>query len=297
MIATEAARADKFVRGLRLDIQGLVRAFRPATHADTLRLTVDLSLQERANSSKVAVTNYASIDCFRKEVAFNPPLMASFKFKGEGSRSLPKVISAIRASKLLSQVFMVVFIDDILIYSETEAEHEEHLCMVLENLRANKLYDKFSKCEFWLKQEGDLIIWDEAPMAKKYTIESVDRTLRDIMDCPHPFGGKVIVFGDFILRVGDGNEPIIKNDIIELPEDIVVANDSENDAKGIFIRKIYPDLKLHAGESNYVTSRAILATTNAHVDSSNEEMIKLFPGESTTFISFDQAIDDTNSYY
>ncbi|KAL0539922.1 hypothetical protein IC582_024143 [Cucumis melo] len=54
MIATEAARADKFVRGLRLDIQDLVRAFRPATHADALRLAVDLSLQERANSSKTA---------------------------------------------------------------------------------------------------------------------------------------------------------------------------------------------------------------------------------------------------
>ncbi|KAL0534284.1 hypothetical protein IC582_028573 [Cucumis melo] len=54
MIATEAARADKFVRGLRLDIQSLVRAFRPATHADALRLAVDLSLQERANSSKTA---------------------------------------------------------------------------------------------------------------------------------------------------------------------------------------------------------------------------------------------------
>ncbi|KAL0549558.1 hypothetical protein IC582_014043 [Cucumis melo] len=47
--------------------------------------------------------NNASIDCSRKEVAFNPPSMASFKFKGEGSRSLPQVISAIRASKLLSQ--------------------------------------------------------------------------------------------------------------------------------------------------------------------------------------------------
>ncbi|KAA0055519.1 ty3-gypsy retrotransposon protein [Cucumis melo var. makuwa] len=47
--------------------------------------------------------NHASIDCFRKEVAFNPPSMASFRFKGEGSRSLPKVISAMRASKLLSQ--------------------------------------------------------------------------------------------------------------------------------------------------------------------------------------------------
>ncbi|KAA0051542.1 pol protein [Cucumis melo var. makuwa] len=48
--------------------------------------------------------------------------------------------------------FVIVFIDDILIYFKTEAEHEEHLRMVLETLRANKLYAKFSKCEFWLKQ-------------------------------------------------------------------------------------------------------------------------------------------------
>ncbi|KAL4013253.1 hypothetical protein IC575_025415 [Cucumis melo] len=437
MIATEAARADKFVRGLRLDIQGLVRAFRPVTHADVLRLAVDHSLQERDNSSKVAgkgstsgqkrkaeqqpnpvpqrnfrpggefrrfqqkpfeageaargkplcttygkhhlgrclfgtrtcfkffatnkteaeragtvvtgtlpvlghyalvffysgsshsfisstfvlharleveplhhvlsvstpsgecmlskekvkacqieiaghvievtllvldmldfdvilgmdwlAANHASIDCSRKEVAFNPPSMASFKFKGEGSRSLPQVISAIRASKLLSQgtwgilasvvdtrevdvslssepvvrdypdVFpeelpglpphrevefaielessmtpisrapyrmapvelkeLKVELQELLdegfirpsvspwgapvlfvkkndgsmrlcidyrelnkIYSKTEAEHEEHLRMVLQTLRNNKLYAKFSKCEFWLKQ-------------------------------------------------------------------------------------------------------------------------------------------------
>ncbi|KAA0059930.1 ty3-gypsy retrotransposon protein [Cucumis melo var. makuwa] len=44
------------------------------------------------------------------------------------------------------------FIDDILIYSKTETEHEEHLHQVLETLRANKLYAKFSKCEFWLKK-------------------------------------------------------------------------------------------------------------------------------------------------
>ncbi|KAL0539868.1 hypothetical protein IC582_024089 [Cucumis melo] len=48
--------------------------------------------------------------------------------------------------------FVIVFIDDILIYSKTEAEHEEHLRIVLQTLRDNKLYEKFSKCEFWLKQ-------------------------------------------------------------------------------------------------------------------------------------------------
>ncbi|TYK05232.1 pol protein [Cucumis melo var. makuwa] len=48
--------------------------------------------------------------------------------------------------------FVIVFIDKILIYSKTEAEHEEHLHQVLETLRANRLYAKFSKCEFWLKK-------------------------------------------------------------------------------------------------------------------------------------------------
>jgi hypothetical protein len=46
--------------------------------------------------------------------------------------------------------FVVVFLDDILVYSKTEEEHEEHLRLVLEKLRANRLYAKFSKCEFWL---------------------------------------------------------------------------------------------------------------------------------------------------
>jgi hypothetical protein len=46
--------------------------------------------------------------------------------------------------------FVVVFIDDILIYSKSEAEHAKHLRIVLQRLRDHKLYAKFSKCEFWL---------------------------------------------------------------------------------------------------------------------------------------------------
>nr|CAD1842324.1 unnamed protein product [Ananas comosus var. bracteatus] len=46
--------------------------------------------------------------------------------------------------------FVVVFIDDILIYSRSDTEHEEHLRMVLQLLREKKLYAKLKKCEFWL---------------------------------------------------------------------------------------------------------------------------------------------------
>nr|GFB26905.1 putative reverse transcriptase domain-containing protein [Tanacetum cinerariifolium] len=46
--------------------------------------------------------------------------------------------------------FMIVFIDDILIYSKDEKEHEEHLKAILELLKKEEWYAKFSKCEFWI---------------------------------------------------------------------------------------------------------------------------------------------------
>jgi hypothetical protein len=48
--------------------------------------------------------------------------------------------------------FVVVFIDDILIFSKNKEEHVEHLRLVLQKLREHKLYAKRSKCEFWLKE-------------------------------------------------------------------------------------------------------------------------------------------------
>jgi hypothetical protein len=48
--------------------------------------------------------------------------------------------------------FVVVFIDDILIFSKTKEEHEKHLRLVLEKLRSNQLYAKFNKCDFWLTE-------------------------------------------------------------------------------------------------------------------------------------------------
>jgi hypothetical protein len=48
--------------------------------------------------------------------------------------------------------FVMVFIDDILVYSRSEEEHEEHLHLFLQKLQGHMLYVKLIKCEFWLKQ-------------------------------------------------------------------------------------------------------------------------------------------------
>jgi hypothetical protein len=47
---------------------------------------------------------------------------------------------------------VVVFIDDILVFSQTTEEHEKHLRIVLGKLRQHQLYAKFSKCEFWMEE-------------------------------------------------------------------------------------------------------------------------------------------------
>src|SRR3954469_2171405 len=62
-------------------------------------------------------------------------------------------------SRLMNYIFMeylekfvVVYLDDILVYSKNDEEHTENLRLILEKLREHKLYAKYSKCEFWIPQ-------------------------------------------------------------------------------------------------------------------------------------------------
>ena len=53
---------------------------------------------------------------------------------------------------LYLEMFVIMFIEDILVYPKMDQEYQEYLRKVLTTLRENKLYAKFSKCEFWLRQ-------------------------------------------------------------------------------------------------------------------------------------------------
>ncbi|WVZ71237.1 hypothetical protein U9M48_019849 [Paspalum notatum var. saurae] len=65
---------------------------------------------------------------------------------------IPKTAFITRYGFLWNNILTSLLWDDILIYSKTEKEHEEHLRLVLQKLREHKLYAKLSKCEFWLDQ-------------------------------------------------------------------------------------------------------------------------------------------------
>ena len=65
--------------------------------------------------------------------------------------------------------FVIVFVDDILIYFQLEWEHEYHLRIVLQLLRDHQLYAKFSKCEFWLTE---VRIWGHVVTASGVSVNS-----------------------------------------------------------------------------------------------------------------------------
>ncbi|GJR00570.1 putative reverse transcriptase domain-containing protein [Tanacetum coccineum] len=101
--------------------------------------------------------------------------------------------------------FVIVFIDDILIYSESKEEHEVHLKLMLELLEKEKLFRKFSKCEFWLQEVHFLghVVNSEGIHVDPSKIEAVKnwkppKTHRDPI---HFLGiGKANVLADFMSR-------------------------------------------------------------------------------------------------
>ncbi|GJT16615.1 putative nucleotidyltransferase, ribonuclease H [Tanacetum coccineum] len=90
--------------------------------------------------------------------------------------------------------FVIVFIDDILVYSKSEEEHEQHLRIVLEILRQKKLYAKFSKCEFWLQQVAFLghIVSADGIIMDPSKVEAITKwVLRTYLRC----GGEEVFLG------------------------------------------------------------------------------------------------------
>jgi len=118
-----------------------------------------------------------------------------------------------RVFKPFLDVFVIVFIDDILVYSRSEEDHANHLRQVLQVLHDRRLYAKFSKCEFWLKSVAFLghIVSDEGIRVDSQKIEAVK-------DWPRPttptevrsFLGLAGYYRRFVERFSSISEPLTK---------------------------------------------------------------------------------------
>ncbi|GJR06063.1 reverse transcriptase domain-containing protein [Tanacetum coccineum] len=175
---------------------------------------------------KILGLGYHSLECHEDDIP-----KTAFRTRYDILSSLPYL-----------DKFVIVFIDDILIYSKTQEEHVEHLRLVLELLKKEKLYAKFSKCEFWLREvqflghviNGNGIHVDPSKIEAGEEQELAFQTLKDKL-CNAP-----------VLALPDG------------PEDFVVYCDASGIGLGCVLMQrgkviAYASRQLKIHEKNYTT--------------------------------------------
>ncbi|GJR52894.1 putative nucleotidyltransferase, ribonuclease H [Tanacetum coccineum] len=165
-----------------------------------------------------------------------------------------------RVCKPYLDKFVIVFIDDILIYSKNEKEHEEHLKAILGLLKEEKLYAKFSKCEFWIPKVQFLghVIDSRGIHVDPAKIESIKdwaspKTPTEIRQ----FLGLAGYYRRFI----EGFSKIANAPILALPkgsEDFVVYCDASHKGLGAVLMQrekviTYASRQLKVHEKNYTT--------------------------------------------
>ncbi|GKB97256.1 putative reverse transcriptase domain-containing protein [Tanacetum coccineum] len=155
---------------------------------------------------------------------------------------------------------MIIFIDDILIYSKSKQEHEEHLKLILELLKKEQLYAKFSKCKFWIPKVQFLgrVIDSQGIQVDPAKIESIKywaypNTVTEIRQ----FLGLAGYYRRFI----KGFSKIANAPILALPEgseDFIVYCDTSMKGLGVVLMQrenviAYASRQLKVHEKNYTT--------------------------------------------
>nr|GFB04389.1 putative reverse transcriptase domain-containing protein [Tanacetum cinerariifolium] len=151
-----------------------------------------------------------------------------------------------RVCKPYLDKFMIVFIDDILIYSRDKKEHEEHLKAILELLKKEELYAKLSKCEFWIPKVQFLghVIDNQGIHVDPIKIESVKEWASP--KSPTEIRQFLRLAGAPILALGEGSG------------DFIVYCDASNKGLGAMLMRrekviSYASRQLKIHEKNYTT--------------------------------------------
>ncbi|GJY60263.1 reverse transcriptase domain-containing protein [Tanacetum coccineum] len=169
-----------------------------------------------------------------------------------------------RVCKPYLDKFVIVFIDDILIYSKSEEEHEVHLKTVLDLLKKENLYAKFSKCEFWLKEVqflGHVVNRDGIHMnPSKRFIENFSKIAKPLTLLTQK--NKTYVWGNEqdeafrILKEKLCNAPVLA--LPDGPDDFMVYCDASKQGFGSVLMQrgkviAYASRQLKKHEKNYTT--------------------------------------------
>ncbi|GJZ95843.1 putative reverse transcriptase domain-containing protein [Tanacetum coccineum] len=168
-----------------------------------------------------------------------------------------------RVCKPYLDKFVIVFIDDILIYSKSEEEHEVHLKTILDLLKKEKLYAKFSKCEFWLKEVqflGHVVNHDGLAGYYRRFIENFSKIAKPLTLLTQK--NKTYVWGDEqeeafrILKEKLCNAPVLA--LPDGPDDFVVYCDASKLGFGCVLMQkgkviAYASRQLKTHEKNYTT--------------------------------------------
>ncbi|GJX38205.1 putative reverse transcriptase domain-containing protein [Tanacetum coccineum] len=157
--------------------------------------------------------------------------------------------------------FVIVFIDDILIYSKTREEHVEHLRLVSRLLKKEKLYAKFSKCEFWLREVQFLghVINGLAGYYRRF-IENFSKIAKYLtiltQKCKTFDWGEEQELEFQTLKDNLCNAPVLA--LLDRPEDFVVYCDASGIGLGCVLMQkgkviAYASRQLKIHETNYTT--------------------------------------------
>ncbi|KAG5051476.1 hypothetical protein JHK87_003674 [Glycine soja] len=139
-----------------------------------------------------------------------------------------------------------------------------------------------------LLQMTKLIIWDEASMCHRYSIEALDKSLKDIMHNDKPFGGKDLkLFFDWLLDIDDAKlgEPNDGYEEITIPYEFLIK-DFQDPIQAI-VEATYPDLLQNYSNGNFLQKRVVLASTKDVIDKINDYVLSLIPSEEKEYCSAD----------
>ncbi|GJX34822.1 putative reverse transcriptase domain-containing protein, partial [Tanacetum coccineum] len=180
MVPNTEKLMEVFIEGLPRSIKGNVTALKPQTLEEAITISQRL-MDQKTDLFRIGSSVYSKIDLrsgyHQLRVRDEDIPKAAFRTRYRhyefqvmpfGLTNAPAVFMDLmnRVCKPYLDKFVIVFIDDILIYSRNKEEHTNHLRIILELLKKEKLYVKFSKCDFWIRI---VFIKDFSKIAKSLT--------------------------------------------------------------------------------------------------------------------------------